>query len=410
MHALFYVSIILFFGYIMGKLVSLIKLPNVTGYLIAGLLIGPHILKFIPANAVSNMGVISEVALGIIAFNIGSEFSIKQLKKLGSRIMILTLAQSFGAFAVVLAVLALLLKQPFPFSLVIAAIATATAPAATVLVIKQYKAKGPVVDTLLPVVALDDAVCIIAFSITAAIAKLMINPAANTTLLMTITKPLLELLIAAIIGLGGGLLISIFKTKVRSEEEMLLVTLGTIFIAVALSHMWNVSDLIACMMVGATVVNLVPSSHRIFNSIEKISFPIYVAFFTLSGADLDIGVLKSIGIVGIGYILARALGKIVGAYLGSKAMKMTDTVQKYLGFTLLPQAGVAIGLSVSAQSILPEYSSTIRTIVLSATLVYELVGPVLTKMALTRAGEIKTNVLTPGKQKSKKSLEVKENT
>jgi len=401
MHALFYVSIVLFFGFIMGKLVSLLKLPNVTGYLIAGLLIGPYVLKFVPANAVSNMGVISEVALGIIAFNIGSEFSIKHLKKLGWRVMTVTLAQSLAAFAAVLVVLTLLLNQSFPFSIVLATIATATAPAATVLVIKQYKAKGPVVDTLLPVVALDDPICIIAFSITAAFAKNMINPNVDISLFMTIITPLWELLLALIIGLGGGLLISLFKTKVRSEDEMQLVTLGTIFIAVALASMWNVSELIACMMIGATVVNLVPTSHRIFSSIDRVTLPIYVAFFTLSGADLDIGILKSIGVVGVGYILARALGKIVGAYLGSKAVKMPETVQKYLGITLLPQAGVAIALSIAAQSILPEFSAAIRTIVLSATLIYELVGPVLTKIALERAGEIETTSIKPEKRKFK---------
>ncbi|HHY83384.1 MAG TPA: cation:proton antiporter [Clostridiales bacterium] len=390
MNVVFYLALVLFLGFVMGKLVSLIKLPNVTGYLLAGLLAGPYALKLVPQNAVSSMGIISDVALGMIAFNIGSEFSLSHLKKLGWRIITVTMLQSMGAFAAVLAALTLLLNQSFSFSMVIAAIATATAPAATLLVIKQYKAKGPVTDVLLPVVALDDAVCIIAFSISAAIAKSMINPAADTSLLMTIMTPLKEIIIVIIIGIGGGLLVTLFKTRVKNKDELLVVTLGTILVTAALAQMWNVSNLIACMMIGATIVNLTHSSHSVFSSLDRITLPIYVAFFTLSGADLNIGILKSIGIVGICYILARSIGKIAGAYLGAKFMKMPETVQKYLGITLLPQAGVAIGLSIAAQSILPEYSSTIRTIVLSATLIYEIFGPVLTKIALIQAGEIGT--------------------
>jgi len=385
-----YLALVLFLGFVMGKLVSLIKLPNVTGYLLAGLLAGPYALKLVPENAVSGMGIISDVALGMIAFNIGSEFSLSHLKKLGWRVITVTMLQSMGAFAAVLAALTLLLNQSFSFSMVIAAIATATAPAATLLVIKQYKAKGPVTDVLLPVVTLDDAVCIIAFSISAAIAKSVINPAANASLHLTILSPLKEIIIAVIIGLGGGLLVTLFKTRVKNKDELLVVTLGTILVTAALAQMWNVSNLIACMMIGATIVNLTHSIHSVFSSLDRITLPIYVAFFTLSGADLNIGILKSIGIVGIGYIIARSIGKIVGAWLGAKFMKMPQTVQKYLGITLLPQAGVAIGLSIAAQSILPEYSSAIRTIVLSATLIYEIFGPVLTKIALIQAGEIGT--------------------
>jgi len=389
MNILFYLSIVLFIGYIIGKLVSLIKLPSVTGYLIAGLLIGPYILGFVPKNAISNMEVISEVALGIIAFNIGSEFNINQLKKLGWKVITVTIFQSMGAFFAVLAVMSLLLNQPLPFNIVIAAIATATAPAATLMVIRQYKAKGPVTDVLLPVVALDDAVCIIMFSISASIAKTMLNPVADTSALTALLTPLWEILLAVTIGMAFGILLSISKAKVKNQEELLLVTLAAILITVALSKILNISDLIACMMVGAVVANLVPNSYRVFNTIDRVTLPIYVAFFTLSGADLDLGILKNIGIVGIAYILARSLGKIWGAYLGAKATKMPEQVQKYLGITLLPQAGVAIGLSIAAQSILPEYSAAIRTIVLSATLIYELFGPVLTKIALVHANEIK---------------------
>lgn len=396
---LFYLSIVLFVGFIVGKLVSLIKLPNVTGYLIAGLLLGPYILGVIPKDAVSQMGIISNVALGIIAFNIGSEFSIQHLKKLGSKVIIITLLQAIGAFVLVLAAMTLIFNQSFPFSIVIATIATATAPAATLLVIKQYQAKGPVVDTLLPVVALDDAVCIISFSIASSIAKTIINPATSTSIIMTILTPLWEIALAIIIGAVGGFIICIFKSKIKNEGELLLVTFATILITVALCSMLNVSELIACMMVGTIVTNLVSNSLSIFKSIDRITLPIYVAFFTLSGAELDLGILRSVGIVGIGYIVARAAGKIVGAYLGAKLTNMPDTVQKYLGITLLPQAGVAIGLSIAAQSILPEYSSAIRTIVLSATFIYELIGPVLTKIALAKAKEIKTTDYKIKKQK-----------
>jgi len=273
-------------------------------------------------------------------------------------------------------------------ALVIGAIGVATAPAATLLVIRQYNAKGPVVDTLLPVVAIDDAIGIIVFGLCMALAKIIHLPEENTSLLMSIINPIWEIVLSVLMGGVLGTVLSFIAGKIRNEEELLGITIGIVLAGVALASIFNVSSLLLCMTTGAVLTNLVTSSPKIFNLIDRCTPPIYVLFFTLSGADLDLGVLRIVGLIGIGYIISRSIGKIVGAYIGARITKSPPVVQKYLGITLLPQAGVAIGLSLVAQKILPEFGTSIRTIVLFSTLIYELLGPVLTKIALIKAGEI----------------------
>ena len=388
MNTLYYVAIVLLVGLLTAKLASLAKLPNVTGYLVGGLLIGPSIIKLVPKDAVIHMGIISEAALGLIAFSIGSEFSFKHLKQLGSGIITLTVVQALTAFVAVVAVIVLIFGKSIEVGLVIGAIGVATAPAATLLVVRQYKARGPVVDTLLPVVAIDDAVGIIVFGICMAIAKAVHMPNENVSLAMSIINPIWEIVLSIIIGGILGFVVSFLARKIQGEEELLGIALGMILLGVALAAKFNVSSLLLCMTMGAVLTNLASSSPKMFGLVDKFTPPIYVAFFTLSGADLDLSMLKGVGLIGIGYIIARSIGKIVGAYLGAKIINSPPTVQKYLGITLLPQAGVAIGLSLVAQSVLPEFGAPIRTVILFATLVYELVGPVLTKIALIKAGEI----------------------
>ncbi|NSW90761.1 MAG: cation:proton antiporter [Firmicutes bacterium] len=390
MGTLFYISIVLLVGLLTAKLASLAKLPNVTGYLVGGLIIGPSILKIIPKATVTHMGIVSEAALGMIAFGIGSEFSFKHLKQLGSGIITLTVIQALSAFAAVAAVIVLIFGQGIAVGLVLGGIGVATAPAATLLVVRQYKAKGPVVDTLLPVVAIDDAVGIIVFGLCIAAVKAVHMPQGNFSLAASIIKPVWEIVFAVIIGLILGLVLSYIAPRVRGDEELLGITLAMVFLGVALATKFNISSLLLCMTMGGVLTNLTTNSPKVFGLIDKFTPPIYVAFFTLSGADLDLSILKSVGLIGIGYIISRSIGKIFGAYIGARIINSPPAVQKYLGITLLPQAGVAIGLSLVAQSALPEFGASIRTVVLFATLIYELVGPVLTKLALIGAGEIQT--------------------
>lgn len=385
---LYYMAIILFAGLLFGKIVSYFKLPYVTGYLIGGIIIGPSVLKLIPNDAISNFEIITEVALGFIAFSIGSEFKLTQIKRNGIGVVVITVLEALVAIACVDLVMIFIFKKTVQFSIMLGAIAAATAPAATVMVIRQYKAKGPLVDTLLQVVAMDDAVGIVAFSISLAIAQVLSGGSKGTLLANAIISPFKEILGAMVLGILCGVIFSYFSKKASGEEQLLSTILGTILFIVGISIRFGFSPLIACMMLGATVVNLL-NNKRTFSLMDKFTPPIFVTFFTIAGVDLNFGVIKSVGLIGIGYIIFRVIGKFIGAYAGAKLTHAPKAIQKYLGFALVPQAGVAIGLSIVAEKVLPGGTGlAIKTIILGATVIYELVGPVIAKIAITRAGEI----------------------
>ena len=385
---LYYVSVILFAGLIFGKVVTYLKLPHITGYLIGGIIIGPSVLNLVPHEAALSLKIITEAALGFIAFSIGSEFKISQIKKSGKGVMIITVFEALVAIACVDLAMIFIFKQPVQFSIIIGAIAAATAPAATVMVIRQYKAKGPLVDTLLQVVAMDDAVGIIAFSISLAIAQVLSGGGTGNVLAHALWTPSKEIFGAALLGVAFGTALSYFSKKATGEEQLLTMTLGALLFTVGISVQFGFSSLIACMMVGATVVNLV-NNKRTFTVVDRFTPPIFLAFFTIAGVDVNFGVLKGVGLIGVGYVIFRVVGKLLGAYAGARLTNAPEVVQKYLGFTLIPQAGVAIGLSMVAERVLPgETGLAIKTIILGATVIYELVGPVIAKMALVKAGAI----------------------
>ncbi len=388
MHILYYIAVILFSGIIMARIVSKFKLPNVTGYLLAGVIIGPSVLKLVPDNVTSSLSVISVAALGFIAYSIGSELNIEHLNKSGASIIWITLLEALGAVIIVDLAMIFIFRQPVAFSLVVGAIATATAPAATIMVIRQYKAKGPLVGTLLPVVAMDDAVAIIVFGLSTAVAHAITNADKNVAVWVSILSPIREIIIALLIGFLIGLGLSYFSRKAKGEEELLSFTIAAIFLTVGLSYLLDVSSLLACMMVGATISNMAYNKNRLFSVVDRFTPPIFIAFFTLAGAELKLNILRQVGLVGVGYIVFRVIGKMLGAYLGAKFTGAPAAVRKYLGLALIPQAGVAIGLSMIAEQILPGMGVVIRTIILSATVVYELIGPVAAKVALLKAGEI----------------------
>ncbi len=388
MNVLGYLAIIIFSGLLFGRLVKLLKLPNVTGYLIAGLIIGPYCLKLVPADIVHRLTLISEVALGFIAFSIGSEFKLSYLKKIGMAPIIIAIFEALAAVIMVFLGLILFGQDP-AFSLVLAAIAAATAPAATIMVINQYKAKGPLTSTLLTVVAVDDAIALMAFGICVAISGMMTGKG-DVGFLASILKPLYEIMGALVVGSLMGILIQIPLRFFKKPGNRLSIVVGAVFAGVSVASLFGFSSLLLCMMMGSIFVNLNRDSAEIMEVSEAVTPPIFLMFFVISGAELDITILGSIGLVGIIYLIFRVMGKIGGATLGALIMRSEKKVVQYLGLTLLPQAGVAIGLSLVATTVVPEYGTTIRAIILCATLIYELTGPVISKIALKKAGEIKS--------------------
>ena len=409
MSTLLSVSIALLAGLMMTRAFKPFKLPSVTAYLIAGVLIGPYCigrigiegLGFNTMEAASKLALISEVALGFIAFSIGNEFRVDELKKTGKQALVIGIVQALVATLFVdLALYALHLAMPDKLALtqviILGAIATATAPAATLMVVRQYKAKGPLTNLLLPIVALDDAVGLIVFAVSFGVAKTMV--AGNLDLVSVIVNPLVEIAASLILGSIMGWLLTQLEKMFNSNTNRLNMTIAFVLLTVALSmrdfHIGSVhvsfSSLLVCMMLGTVFCNICPLSHDLMEKSDKWTSPLFALFFVISGAELELGVFTdaAIIIIGIVYILFRSLGKYYGAFISAKATKCDKNICKYLGITLLPQAGVALGMCTTAMQI-GEMGSLIRNITLFAVLIYELFGPLMTRQALMSAGDIK---------------------
>lgn len=373
-------------GLLLTRIVKLVHLPNVTGYLIAGLIVGPCCLNLLSHDLLASVEILVTLALGFIAFSIGGEFKLSHLRQIGGKAVTITLFQGLAAVALVDITLALA-GFDMPLVLTLGAIATATAPAATLMVVRQYRAKGPVTQTLLPVVAMDDAVGLMVFSISIVIAQALAAHSQMSVGVM-LGKPLLE--ITCSLGLGGliGLVAVVALRFFHSRDNHLAVVIAAVLLGVGLSEMFELSSLLLCMAIGAVVVNLQKDSDKLLAHTDRWTPPLFLLFFVISGADLDLAAIPMVGLLGVLYILARSVGKYLGSYVGAAVVKADPSIRKYLGITLLPQAGVAIGMAQMASSMLPAYAAQIRTVVLCATLIYELVGPMLTKMALIKAGEI----------------------
>ncbi len=409
MSTLLSVSIALLAGLIMTRLFKPLKLPSVTAYLIAGVLIGPYCLGafgidglgFTSADAVTKLSMVSEVALGFIAFSIGNEFRLKDLKKTGKQALVIGILQALAAtVAVDLVLLCIHLAMPekltLPQVLTLGAIATATAPAATLMVVRQYKAKGPLTKLLLPIVALDDAVGLVVFAVFFGISKALNGGGAD--LISILVNPLAEIFCSLALGAVMGFVLTHLEKLFNSNTNRLNLTIAFVFLTASLSqlefHLGQIhiqfSSLLVCMMLGTVFCNICPLSHDLMERSDKWTSPLFALFFVISGAELELGVFTDIAIVGIGlaYILSRSAGKYLGTLGSAKLTKCEPQICKFLGITLLPQAGVALGMCTTAMQ-LGEDGKLIRNITLFAVLIYELVGPVFTRMALQAAGEIK---------------------
>ncbi len=403
-------------GLLMSRLVKKLKLPAVTGYLIAGILVGPYCLGALGGlfhqdwlgfvdGSIEHYKVLSDVALGFIAFAIGDEFRISQLKKIGKQATVIGIFQAVVATIVVDAALIgihFLIPDKFPIeaAVILGAVATATAPAATLMVVRQYKAKGKLTDILLPVVAIDDAVGLVVFAISLGVAK-SFGSEGGMSITSVLVEPLLEVVCSLLLGFVLGVLFSAAEKFFKSNSKRLTLSITFVLMAVAVSmvkfeiggvHI-GFSSLLVCMMLGTVFCNMCDFSDEIMGKTDKWTAPLFLIFFVISGAELEFGVFKDpvIIIIGLIYILTRALGKYFGAGWSAKFMKCDPSIVKYLGITLFPQAGVALGMSAIVAvefANVGEIGVLVRNITLFAVLIYELVGPMLTKIALTKAGDI----------------------
>ena len=410
MSTLLSISIALLAGLMMTRVFKPFKLPSVTAYLIAGVLIGPYCmgalgiegLGFNSHEAVEKLGLISDVALGFIAFSIGSEFRMSELKKTGRQAVVIGVFQALAAtFFVDLALIGLMWLMPgkltTPQAITLGAIATATAPAATLMVVRQYKAKGPLTSLLLPIVALDDAVGLIVFAVSFGIAKTLVS--GQVDMISIIVNPLVEIVLSLTLGAIMGWILTQIEKMFNSNTNRLNMTITFVFLTVALSmikfHIGPVhigfSSLLVCMMLGTIFCNICPLSEDLMEKSDRWYSPLSALFFVISGAELELNVFAdwAIVVIGIVYIIFRCLGKYYGTFISAKATKCDKSIVRYLGITLFPQAGVALGMCAIAAAELPGQGALIRNITLFAVLIYELVGPLMTREALKAAGDIK---------------------
>lgn len=375
-------------GLIFNRLVKLLGLPNVTGYLVAGVIIGPSIFQIIPETFVGGLTLLVNLALGFIAFSIGSEFHLKKIAKIGKSVFVITVFQALVTTAAVDIGLVVFGVAP-AVALSLGAIATATAPAATLMVIHQYNAKGPVTNILMPVVALDDAIGLMVFSVSLSISKLLAFGSGEVSVGEMLLEPLLEIVLSLVVGAVIGIVLTVGLGFFHSRSNRLTAIICAVFLGTSISEIFNLSSLLLCMAIGAVMANFYHESEKMIDLTEHWTPIILMLFFIISGAELDLAVIPQVGLLGVLYLVFRSAGKYFGARLGATVVKEESNVKKYLGVALLPQAGVAIGMSQIVVSSLPgDYGTQIRAVVLCATLVYELVGPLLTKLVLTKAGEI----------------------
>ncbi len=420
-------SIALLSGLLLSRLAKKVHLPAVTAYLVAGVLIGPFLLGAleVPGLGISHeqvegFGIIADVALGFIAFSMGNEFRLAQLKEIGKQATVIGIFQAvFTTLIVDAALIGLHFLMPDQLSLsaaiVLGAVATATAPAATLMVVRQYKAKGPLTDILLPVVALDDAVGLVVFAVSFGIAKSLMS---TVSVLSIILEPLLEVVLSLALGFVMGMLFTFCEQFFHSRSKRMAVSVTFVMMTVAISSLKfevealgihiGFSSLLACMMLGTVFCNECDVSEELMDRADRWTAPILILFFVISGAEPELSVFSQVAVViaGLVYIVSRSVGKYFGAGISARISNCNENIVKYLGITLLPQAGVALGMAIKATELGAE-GAVVRNITLFAVLIYEIFGPFLTKIALTKAGDIKTEGKTSAREEAKLAAEAK---
>jgi len=381
-------GLILLLGFVGARLLKYVRLPSVTAFLIVGILIGPHILNIVTEEIFTASDFFSNLVLGIIAFSLGENFRLEEIKKGMKQIMWISLVAALGTWVLVSAAILVyfvIVKVPVYPAIVLGAAASATAPAATVLVIREYRASGLLTEFLLKVVAIDDAWCLIFAALAIAFANAM---RAEVFQISIIFAGLGEIFGALIIGAILGYIFSFLNRFVKTSEEFLVYIFGFILLNVGLSIAINISVLLSSMMMGLVVINLARENYKFFEMLRTVDAPLYLVFFILAGAHLDFSILYKMGIVGLLYIIFRVIGKVYGAKIGAKISNAPKLVENWLGLSLTPQAGVALGIGLVAKSTFPEFGNYIFTVIAATTVIFELIGPLLTKYSLIKAGDI----------------------
>ena len=381
-----YLSLAMVVALLMTRVTRLVRLPNVTAYLIAGVLIGPGVLNLLNSDSIGTLSVLTSVSLGFIAFSIGDEFKLSTLKQIGSQAMIITLFEALGAIVLVDCI-TVALGFPPAMCITLGALAASTAPAATLMVVRQYKADGPLTRMLLPVVAADDAIGLIAYSISINVA-IALAQHESLNIVSTFLIPLVQIAVALLSGALIGFAAALSHRFFRSHTNRMSIAIAGVFACTALADQFGLSSLLMCMAMGAVYVNLRDDAERVLGCVDDWTYPLFMLFFVISGASLDLGSLPKVGLLGLVYIVTRFGGKWVGSYLGSTLTHQPDVIRQNIGFALMPQAGVAIGMATLAAAQLPGYGTQVQTVILAGTLVYELIEPLSAKFALSRAHEI----------------------
>lgn len=397
-------AIILSAGFIMTRLTKKLSLPNVTGYILAGILIGPYLLHVIPESVIDGMDFITDLALAYIAFGVGEFFKMSRLKGNGKRMVTVTCFEALTAAVLVTLCMFFVFRLPLPFALLLGAIGSATAPASTVMTIRQYRAKGEFVDTVLQVVALDDAVALLAFSLCAAIVSSVGNGDGSVSV-GTVLIPFMMNMVTLALGAACGFLLRWIISERRSREHRLVLINAVIMALTGICSLLDISPLLPCMLMGTVYINL-NRGRKLFKQVNHFTPPIMLMFFVLSGMRLNVPALATAGVIGVAYFFVRIIGKYIGAYVGCRVGGTAPEVRRYLGMALVPQAGVSIGLAALAQRMLPEEPGVmLSTIILSSSVLYEMVGPACAKASLYLSHAIKREDTTD-KNKKKKTKDV----
>lgn len=393
-------SAILFSGFVMTRLTNTLNLPKVSGYILAGILIGPFGLDLIPGRMIDGMGFVSDLALAFIAFDVGKFFKKEVLMRTGKGIVVITLSEALCAGALVTLLLKSLFSLSWDFALVLGAIATATAPASTMMTIHQYKAKGEFVDTLLQIVALDDVVCLLSFSIVSTIVN---GKVSGSLSIHDILLPVFCHAMVVLLGIFCGYFLSRLLIPARSRDNRLILAIAMLLGLSGICAVAEISPLLSCMVFGAFYINLTEDK-KLFRQMNSFTPPVMSIFFIVSGMNLDLDAFSVVGAVGVSYFFIRIIGKYLGTYVGCLAMKTSREIRNYMGLALIPQAGVAIGLAFLGQRILPrETGNLLLTIILSSSVLYEMAGPVSAKAALFLSGSCGSK--RPDKKESKNSID-----